>query len=374
MRRLNWVNALIDISITGVILLGLSPVLPAQSIKKTWELKSFWGNAYPTHQNRSIALAHPIQLQALDLRLSWIPKVINPFAKAHRNPTWGIGIFSSLHQPSFVGNYQAIYGDVQISLLSPSISRWDWLYGLGTGLGFGFRPYNDQFNKENIYIGSQLNAFIRLETFLRYRFAKTWSFQAGICFYHFSNGGIKLPNKGLNYLPIQFGINKGWVKSIQTNVPQQIHPFPDHSTFEIKAGFGVKNTAFGQIHYNKARISFYYLKRLNLKYSWGAGSDVFLSGPIVYTNRQTITSTISTGIAGIWRWHLTERLRLPLQIGLYVNRNKDHDESAPYYQFLGLEYTFDRHWQAAVQLKAHGGSADFIAWTLGYTIPHHKSF
>lgn len=357
----------------GLVLFCQVTQLNSQRESKIWELKSYWGNFYPGNHISSTTSNVPGDLSALDVRLSWAPKKASSYAKAHRYPTWGIGFFSSLYQPGFLGNYRALYGDVHISILSHPRSRWSWYYSLGTGVGFGFKPYHEELNKENIYIGTQLNAFVRLETFLRFRVAKTWFLQAGIGFHHFSNGSLQLPNKGLNLLPVQFGLQKGWNEPSKTTQTQQMPPLIDKRVIEIKAGLGIKSTSISQLHYHKARLSFHYLQKLNLKYSWGAGLDLFFSSPIPYTNKPPVPSNVSAGISGAWKWHLTERLRVPIQVGFYLNRNKAHDESAAYYQFVGLEYAVDRHWLAAVQLKAHGGSADFIAWTLGYAIPHRSS-
>jgi hypothetical protein len=73
-----------------------------------------------------------------------------------------------------------------------------------------------------------------------------------------------------------------------------------------------------------------------------------------------------------WEWPITKHLSLPLGIGVYLNRNEENDETENVYQRVGARYRFNNNLFAGISLKAHYGAADYVEYTMGYSLPLKK--
>lgn len=106
---------------------------------------------------------------------------------------------------------QAILGQsVSLSLIYEPLLA---IYGRGTlslvcsgGLAFVNRHFDRQTNPQNTAIGSNLNAITGIGLLTRYNLSPQWRLTGGLEFKHISNGGIKVPNQGLNVPALTIGL------------------------------------------------------------------------------------------------------------------------------------------------------------------------
>ncbi len=73
-------------------------------------------------------------------------------------------------------------------------------YELHLGLSFGWKAYKEVDNEDNHVVGSEVNAYIGADVFLRFMLSCRWDLNAGVGFAHFSNANLEMPNEGINNL------------------------------------------------------------------------------------------------------------------------------------------------------------------------------
>ena len=73
------------------------------------------------------------------------------------------------------------------------------------GLAYYTNPYSRSNDERNVFIGSYLNCMIQVGLNYRHLFDDQSALWVGCLFAHSSNGYLKKPNKGLNYMQLQVG-------------------------------------------------------------------------------------------------------------------------------------------------------------------------
>jgi len=95
-----------------------------------------------------------------------------------------------------LGQAHAIFPYINFPLLHKN--GFNIYFRLGVGLGYLTKKYERYDNFENIAIGSHLNGAVNLLFEARMRLGRRFMASGGISLMHFSNGGMKQPNYGLN--------------------------------------------------------------------------------------------------------------------------------------------------------------------------------
>ncbi|PZX51269.1 lipid A 3-O-deacylase PagL [Algoriphagus ratkowskyi] len=190
---------------------------------------------------------------------------------------------------------------------------------------------------------------------------------------HYSNGSIKKPNAGINFVPIALGLRfqldkEGLNPGMMTEFP----PLKKRGFWNITSYTGLKSYEIGERAYFRGGLGLNYLWELSYKYRGGIGIDWFYgAGAKDRYPDDTIsfTDVNSYAVVGSWEWKLTDKLYLPIALGIYVNKAHYNQEVANFYERIGVRYRFNNNVFAGVQIKAHKAKADFFEFTLGYTIP-----
>ena len=109
----------------------------------------------------------------------------------------GIAYFDLLEQ-DHMNNPYAVYG-VFGGVIKRN-DKWKWNYELNLGLAYKWRTFSQKEDYYNITFGSKTSVYVALQTQLQYQLNKYFDIGIGGSFNHFSNGGFKKPNKGLNQI------------------------------------------------------------------------------------------------------------------------------------------------------------------------------
>jgi hypothetical protein len=72
-------------------------------------------------------------------------------------------------------------------------------FPLDAGASYLTKIYHPIYNPENLFFGSAISFYLGVGAQLNYRFGKQSLANIGVSYQHISNGGIKAPNKGMNY-------------------------------------------------------------------------------------------------------------------------------------------------------------------------------
>lgn len=111
--------------------------------------------------------------------------------------------------------------------------NYEWNFGLSTK----WKYYNIESNPHNSAIGSQVNAYLSVGTYINWKFDKGWDLITGIDMSHFSNGNTKFPNAGLNTLGMKLGVTYdfGKKKEDSSTYPRSVivNSYPRHISYDL---------------------------------------------------------------------------------------------------------------------------------------------
>lgn len=311
----------------------------------------------------------------VNLRLGWRAREAkNTYDILYNNPTYGVGIYSSTFGNDIVGSPFALFGFVQIPIQPPSNKRWTFDYRIGLGLSGNFKPYDEDDNPLNIVIGSKNNVFIDFGLRAQYLLNRNFKAGLGLSFHHFSNGALQLPNKGINLVPISASLTYSPSFEPARINKEIIEPYPTNWLYHINYGVGFKQIEKdSDTLYFKSTLSFYGSRHVDHKWRVGAGIDLFYASSgniesIAGNKSGKLGSKISGGPAFYLAHILNPRLVLNGNIGYYIHNRRFNGEIKKTFVRAGFRYYVYKNLNAGISIKAHLGKADYIEWTMGYTL------
>ncbi len=121
-------------------------------------------------------------------------------------PRIGMSInYFNFNNPSVIGQ-----GLISALYVEPFLSyhrKILFSYRFGLGLVYLDKPYNPLTNPENLFYSTRVSFTVYLKASVHYRFNEQYTLRLSGNYNHISNGGIKLPNKGINYPTISMAID-----------------------------------------------------------------------------------------------------------------------------------------------------------------------
>ncbi len=124
---------------------------------------------------------------------------------AYNYPMTGLGFhYVNMNNPDVLGYAVGFYGFLEV----PVVRQPDFeiMYRLTSGLTYVSERFNQYKNPENIAISTWVNYLFSTGFQGRYWMTKETALGLGFGLTHYSNGGIKIPNKGLNQLHLNLGV------------------------------------------------------------------------------------------------------------------------------------------------------------------------
>ena len=311
----------------------------------------------------------------VNIRLGWkIQKSDDQYFKLYNNPVYGIGYYSSTFNTAIIGSPYAVYGFVQTPFGNIENPRWEFDYRIGLGISGNFNPYNEETNPLNVVIGAKNNVFIDFGIRAQYKISPRLRTGLGFAYHHFSNGAMRLPNKGVNLIPITASLTfqpKGG-----SILPDRSHiePYPDNILYHFNYGVGWKQVERdSKRRFFKSTLSAYASKHISHKWRMGGGFDLFYSASgnnddIAGDEKGKLSSKLSGGPSFYLAHVLNRDLVLNGNVGYYLHKQEFNGEIRRIFLRAGARYYVYKNLNAGVSIKAHKGKADFIEWTVGYTI------
>lgn len=149
----------------------------------------------------------------------------------------GIGLsYYSFGNREELGNPAAIYlfQGARIARIAPRVSfNYEWNFGLS----FGWKPYDANYNRNNVMMGSRVNAYLNVDFYLNWILTQRIELTTGLSMTHFSNGNTKFPNAGLNSIGAKIGLVYSFGKidnPLQRTRPRLLTPpFPRHFSYDL---------------------------------------------------------------------------------------------------------------------------------------------
>lgn len=310
-----------------------------------------------------------------NIKLGWkINKTNDQYFKLYNNPIYGIGYYSSTFNNDIVGSPYAIYGFVQTPFGNINNKRWSFDYRIGLGLSGNFKPYDEENNPLNLAIATKNNVFIDFGIRSQYKLSPKFKAGLGLAFHHFSNGALRLPNKGVNLFPLTASITYQPDGKTYLKDTTQLSPYSKKILYHVNIGGGLKQVARDKDkRYFKSTLSFYASRHVSYKWRIGGGADLFYSDSgndeeIAEDKSGKLSAKLSGGPAFYLVHVLNEDLVLNGNVGYYIHNQSFNGEINKIFLRAGFRYYVYKNLNAGISIKAHKGKADFIEWTLGYTL------
>lgn len=295
------------------------------------------------------------------------------YYRLYNNPTYGIGLYSSTFHTDVVGRPYALYGFVQTPFGNVNNEKWEFDYRIGLGLSGNFNPFNEDNNPLNLALGTKNNVFIDFGIRSQYKINKHFKAGIGLSYHHFSNGALRLPNMGINIIPVAVSLTyQPDGKKIKRDT-SKIEPVSKKILYHANIGFGLKQIRDNSSkRYFKSTVSFYASRHVTYKWRFGAGLDLFYSASghneEIAEDKSGKLSAEFSGGPSIYVVHvLNKDLVLNGNVGYYIHNQRFNGEINRIFLRAGFRYYVYKNLNAGVSIKAHKGNADFIEWTLGYT-------
>lgn len=238
-----------------------------------------------------------------------------------------------------------------------------WL-AVGAGFGAYTRPYRRTSDPQNLFIGSYLNC--EIEVGLRYllRLSHGGCLAVGASLVHNSNGYLRKPNLGLNYLQGSIG----WRPALGADTARTVSASTRQKAFSLTVGGGISVPRHGLA----PNGTFYpaYSLQPAFRLPWGTTRAVLLGLDLSYNFADCfsywdcglpIPLPLRVGAQGLYETFWGP-VSLRAGLGAYLYRS---DTGYPVFERVGLFYHFPRHPQHSIGVvcRAHLAHVDFIEWS-----------
>jgi hypothetical protein len=325
--------------------------------------RAFYGTIMPHHPEIGCLIDGRVRSYELSFGVHTSGK--RKWEQAHKYPSIGVGyMYSDFGNQKIFGVSHSFFAFINSSLYQKN--RYSLRYNFQLGIAYLNKPFDQDNNHLNFVIGTPFNIHANLLIENRYRVSNRIELFAGFGLYHFSNGGTKQPNLGINVLNISGGfsylLNSSPIKYIKSDFPKTKKKID----FFILQTIGAKaDDPAGEQKYLVSILHFNAGKQFGQKYRLGAGTDIiFNTKNKRLRNDSTLDVTISKKeyYAGI---HLSNdiifgKLYFTIQQGVYFYKDSG------YYNRFGFRYVFGKHIAAGLSLYTHAFNAKNIEAGIGF--------
>ena len=324
---------------------------------------------------RGVLLAHRATMkhlpqgpaQAMELRIYTQTNGSRAWHNVYNRPQAGVSIKGfDLANKDLLG-----YGlSIAAYISSPVISspQFKWNLELAAGPGIISKPFDDDDNYKNIAIGSYGNAYVFLGQRFSYQANDQLHVSLAMAFNHFSNSAYSLPNLGLNYPTVSFGIGYQLQQSTAVDsVPSEASR--QTGKWITAFGLGLKEISYPKnVKYPAFSLMGERSFGLSRKSSVIAGFDLMYNSGL-YATRNAEINTVSAigntqlGLKVGYNLHI-EEAQIFLQAGWYAIDSYKLD--GRFYHRAGIRYFFNDHFGTHLALRTHFFRADYFEAGMAY--------
>ncbi len=311
---------------------------------------------------RAIEDSYPYGLQ---FDFGWHKKSEKDWNACNCYPKVGISLgVWNFDNPDVLG-----YGATGLFFLQP-VFRADKKFSFsirgGMGLSYQTKPHDPESNPDNLSYSTYLAFPLHLALAGHFRISDQWKADLQLEYNHISNGGMKQPNKGINWPTVSIGATRYFSPLV----------FPEREKHDWRMEAVDRNrtdiTVFST--FQEPEESLVYLSGgLELRQLRRVGriSNISLGGEWMY---DSYTAALSKGMEkdsghhlGVAAGHefILGKFLFSQQFGVYLLRPSARPEDV--YQRYAFVYRLSQKFSTGVSLKAHGHVADFLDLRLGFS-------
>jgi hypothetical protein len=317
-----------------------------------------------TKSIQKAAESNPLGIQ---LDLSWHYNTDKAYNYCKCYPKLGISLYYwDFRNDEILGQGFNIQGFVEPFIAAQN--RLSFSIRPAFGLSFLNNPYHPEKNPENLCYSTLVSFALLVNGSVYYKITDQFLVNVGINYNHVSNGGIKIPNKGLNYPSYSFGLEYAFSplkfkKRSSSDLP--VYEKRNQAIIGLLLGFkGLREN-------DKT----YLVKGLIGKYAWQVGRQSLVTGGFEaisdgaekekrnYYQDIPVNAQYKGSVTAGYQ-HLLGKFSLTFDLGLYVyNPNRMTDIV---YQRYGALFHLNRQLFGGINIKAHRHVADFFDVRIGY--------
>lgn len=314
---------------------------------------------------------------AVRAELGWQVPGSKEWHHLYRFPSYGIGLYLADFGSDELGTPVGAYGFFSwpFAGLSP---RAELTTDIGFGATFGWNSFDPESNPFNRAIASSTTFYIDWGLLFRYYLTDRIDVYAGASFTHFSNGGTRAPNQGLNTVGPLAGIQYRFADR-KTRPERRPPPELDsHWGLVLWGAGGSKNIelpgdsqsegADRRQSFGVANLGTTLLFPLHPMSTLRGGVDLTRDGSANAPADPSTSDELALGLYGGYQQEIA-KFSILVDVGYHVWRGRDDDLVPAAYQRIGWSYRFFRRWFAGIQVRfVDFRRADFIEWTVGYRV------
>lgn len=247
---------------------------------------------------------------------------------------------------------------------------------LSPGFGLAYLTRTVKTDPNTLIFGSHINGMFMADLIAEYQISKDWAVMAGTGIIHYSNGGAKVPNAGLNTMNFSVGVKKDIIAFKNCDNDSIKTPIPDmkKNGFEFSAGAGSRG------RYKKDggffMMGFYggYNRFLNNVISLRAGVDAVYYSELYdefFESEQSLKywgqsyDHYRVGLS-IGAEAKLNKIGIGANYGYYLHMNSLYNQKT--YWDLNLKYYITPKIGIQGTMYAHRFQADFVNWGVFYRL------
>lgn len=241
-------------------------------------------------------------------------------------------------------------------------------FNVGGGLVYATKPYDALKNNTNNSYSTHLSFYLSAGIKPYWQISPKLQLEGWLSYNHLSNGGVKLPNKGVNWIMTNIGI--AYYPYSKLNTKKIIENFTQVPP-KKKIRTGISSFIAHRSLNNESAVT-YMIAGLQMQKAWQtarthaitAGVEMYYDAALAKQLKKDnlLASAFKVGILGGHEF-LWGKFGFSQQLGIYL-----FDESPYYpvwYHRWGFQY-YKNNWQLGVGLKAHKHVALFPEVRFGY--------
>ena len=319
---------------------------------------------------------------------------------AYGMPYYGIALYGADFgsQKNF-GNPVSVYllQGAEMLRISRSLSlNYEW----NLGISMGWKSYDPFKNDENVAIGTDVNAHVGLGFYLKWYVNRWLDLHLGADLAHFSNGAQKMPNKGMNmysvFVEAAFNFNRPEVreKYDPTLVPPKydkhlvsdIYATISSCRIEIDTTGTNMPSEYLDHKFKVLGLNYSLMRAPNYRYRYGVGVDVVYNESAGATAERKYNPKDGKWYNVVYYGRGRDRLSVGINAkgevvlpgySIFANMGwqiyKGNKKEQNLYQILGVKVYLKDNFFGTFGIRAnHFSKAQYLFWSLGYTIDHHR--
>lgn len=314
-----------------------------------------------------LARTHPTGFEVFINKNSYGP---NYWQQRYNFPDIGLSFSYFDHHNDILGKNIAVTTYLDFNLKRKRNS--ELLFKIGTGLVYTSNPFDKEYNPKNNALSNWISYVMQGRLAYNIFLTDHLKLTTGITITHFSNGGFKIPNSGINIMTF----NAGFSHLLSRKRPNYTYSAESSEIdkklkINIALTSGLKGLHSVEGYFPFLNASAYVDKRLGYKSALNFGFDGFYN----LAEKHEINHIPSDDEnkpdfkkIGMVAGHelFVGKISLLTQLGTYIYC--PFKSTIPFYQRYGIKYYFKESYFGSLTLKTHGGRADVIEWGIGCRI------